>query len=108
MYNSFSLWDTYRALHPLMALLHPSVSKDFAASLLAMDDAWGSLPLWPALSSDGDMMTGDGASIVLTDLALQGLVDVKAAYDAVPPSPFTISNMRPHLLETQKNLCTGF
>ena len=69
------------------ALLQPARSEDFAASLLAMDAAWGGLPLWPALSSDGDMMIGDGAAVVLADLALQGLADPQAALDVVHRFP---------------------
>lgn len=45
-YCTFSLWDTYRTLHPLMNLLHPQVSTDFGQSLLAMSEAWGFLPPW--------------------------------------------------------------
>ena len=82
-YSTFSSWDTYRTLHPLMNLLYPQVSADFGESLLAMNDAWGFLPPWQLLASPTDMMEGDGGSIILAKLAMDGLIDPKRALAAV-------------------------
>jgi predicted alpha-1,2-mannosidase len=75
LYSSFSLWDTYRGLHPLMNLVHPEKSKDFADSLVAMYDAWGYLPRWPLFGSPSTMMEGDPGTVVLAEMALQGTAD---------------------------------
>merc|ERR1719272_2611875 len=57
MYSTFSLWDTYRTLHPLMNLVHPERSKLFGRSLMAMSEEWGWLPPFQLIQSPTDMMT---------------------------------------------------
>eukprot|EP00930_Biecheleria_cincta_P037907 TRINITY_DN26054_c0_g1_i1.p1 TRINITY_DN26054_c0_g1~~TRINITY_DN26054_c0_g1_i1.p1 ORF type:complete len:954 (-),score=123.45 TRINITY_DN26054_c0_g1_i1:161-3022(-) len=80
MYHTFSLWDTYRGLHPLINLLHPRISHQFGTSLLRFADAWGYLPRFQLLQSPADMMAGDGGSIILATMARQGLVNASAAF----------------------------
>jgi len=75
MYSTFSLWDTYRTLHPLMNLIQPEMSKQFGSSLIAMAEAWGYLPPWQLIQSPTDMMNGDGGSIVLSTMARNGIID---------------------------------
>jgi predicted alpha-1,2-mannosidase len=74
-YSSFSLWDTYRGLHPFMNLVVPERSREFADSLMAMYDSWGYLPKWPLFASPSSMMEGDPGTIVLAQMALQGVAD---------------------------------
>lgn len=83
MYGTFSSWDTYRGLHHLIGMLFPDVSKDFALSLIEFASAWGYIPPWQLYHSPTDMMEGDGGSIILATLALQGLVDKELAFRAV-------------------------
>jgi len=80
MYSTFSLWDTYRSMHPLLNLIHPKVSSDFGLSLMQMARNWGMLPPWQLGQSPADMMEGDGGSIVLATMARDGLIDTEAAF----------------------------
>jgi len=63
-----------------MNLIHTGQSRHFGNSLLAMGEIWGYLPPWQLIQSPADMMGGDGGSIVLTDMALSGLVEGKNAF----------------------------
>ncbi|CAE7220261.1 unnamed protein product [Symbiodinium natans] len=84
MYHTFSLWDTYRALHPMLNLIHPSMSAAFGSSLLEIGRQWGYLPIFQLLQSPAHMMEGDGGSIILATMAMQGLVE--------PSDAFTVLN----------------
>ena len=46
-HHGWSLWDTYRTLHPLLMLLVPDEHSDMAQSLVRMAEQWGGLPRWP-------------------------------------------------------------
>ena len=74
-YTDFSLWDTYRTLHPLLILLEPVDSADMAQSLVRMADQWGNLPRWPLATSDSGSMIGTSADVVLAGSYLKGVVD---------------------------------
>lgn len=73
--NDFSLWDTYRTLHPLYVLVAPDLARDSARSLTAMAKAAGFFPVWPLATGDGDIMIGAGADIVIADAYVKGVVD---------------------------------
>lgn len=81
-YTDFSLWDTYRTLHPLVALLDPAIQRDFSRSLVAMGEARGTFPRWPLGTGETGGMLGDPAVIVLADSWLRGVrdFDLAAAY----------------------------
>jgi len=74
-YTDFSLWDTYRTLHPLLILLEPEDSADMAQSLVRMADQWGGLPRWPLATSDSGSMIGTSADVVLAGSYLKGATD---------------------------------
>jgi len=80
VYATFSLWDTYRTVHPLLNLVHPQVSTEFGHSLMKMGNAWGSLPPWQLVQSPTDMMEGDGGTVVLATMARDGLLDAKDVF----------------------------
>jgi predicted alpha-1,2-mannosidase len=85
-YTTFSLWDTYRALNPLMTVIEPSKVKDLVHSLLAIYQQQGKLPLWPLQGSETFCMVGYPAIPVITDAYLKGLLypsDVELAYKAI-------------------------
>jgi len=71
-YTVFSLWDTYRAQHPLMLLMHPQRARDMALSMLAHQEhsVHGLLPIWSLMANEGWCMSGYHAVSVLSD-ALQ-------------------------------------
>jgi predicted alpha-1,2-mannosidase len=85
-YTVFSLWDTYRAEHPLLLLMHPREACDMAQSMLAhqSQSAHGLLPVWSLMANEGWCMSGYHAVSVLSD-ALQARADLdgKAALDAM-------------------------
>ncbi|MFH2010439.1 MAG: GH92 family glycosyl hydrolase [bacterium] len=74
-YTDFSLWDTYRTLHPLLILLAPTESADMAQSLVRMAEQWGGLPRWPLATSDSGSMIGTSADVVLAGSYLKGVTD---------------------------------
>ncbi len=86
-YTTFSLWDTYRGLHPLFTLIEPERQADFARSLMAEEREQGFLPIWPLMGSETGCMVGSPAVPVLADLCLKGYVkDTLAAYEAMKRS----------------------
>lgn len=75
MYHIFSLWDTYRALHPLMTIIDPQRDNDFVRSLLAKYDESGKLPVWELFSNETDCMIGYHAVPVIVDAYMKGIRD---------------------------------
>lgn len=73
-YSTFSLWDTYRAAHPLYCLLEPERAADMARSILAFGEQLGRLPVWNMQASETDMMIGYHAATVLAEASLKGLL----------------------------------
>lgn len=72
-YSDFSLWDTYRTVHPFYTLLHPSRQREMLVSLVQMVKDGGSLPRWPLGHGYTGGMVGSPASIVMSDSAQKGL-----------------------------------
>ena len=73
-YSTFSLWDTYRAAHPLYTLIQPRRVPDMAISMLNFYDQHGMLPVWPLWGNETDMMIGYHSVPVLAEAALKGLL----------------------------------
>ena len=83
-YTTFSLWDTYRAAHPLATLIHPDKQRDFAQTFLKINEQQGRLPVWHLMANETDCMVGNPALPVLSDIVLKGFdVDGKAALEAM-------------------------
>ncbi|MBP5302485.1 MAG: GH92 family glycosyl hydrolase [Bacteroidales bacterium] len=74
-YTVFSLWDTYRAEHPLLLLMHPERARDMAVSMLEhqSQSAHGLLPIWSLMGNEGWCMSGYHAVSVLSDVVAAGL-----------------------------------
>lgn len=86
-YTTFSLWDTYRAAHPLATLIHPDRQKDFAQTMLHICAQQGKLPVWHLMGNETDCMVGNPGIPVLADIVLKGFdVDKEAAFDAMKTS----------------------
>lgn len=77
-HTDFSLWDTYRTVHPLFNWLKPDLQRDMIQSLLAMAEAIGYLPRWPLAGHETGVMTGSPADIVLAESFLKGIRDFDA------------------------------
>ena len=74
-YSTFSLWDTYRAAHPLYTILQPERAADMARSIIAFAEQNGRLPVWNMHASETDMMIGYHAAAVLAEASLKGLIN---------------------------------
>jgi predicted alpha-1,2-mannosidase len=83
-YTVFSLWDTFRALHPLLTITHRQLTADLVETLLSHYQQGGSLPMWELWGNYTNTMIGYPAVPVIVDAILKGIaVDTTTAYDAV-------------------------
>ena len=99
-YTTFSLWDTYRAAHPLYTITEPERTRDFVNSMLRHYDYYGYLPVWHLWGQDNYCMIGNHAIPVVVDAVLKGIpgIDKAHAWEAVknsslqshPNSPFGV------------------
>ncbi len=89
-YHIFSLWDTYRAAHPLLTILHPQRDGEMIRSMLAHREqsVHGILPVWSFGSHETWCMIGYHAVPVIADAFLKGIrnFDAQAAFDAMKAS----------------------
>ncbi|MEO1021796.1 MAG: GH92 family glycosyl hydrolase [Bacteroidota bacterium] len=84
-YHVFSLWDTYRTVHPLLALVYPGKQRDMVQSMIGMYEENGWLPKWELAGEETLVMVGDPASIVISDTYMKGIqdFDVTTAWEVV-------------------------
>ena len=84
IYTIFSLWDTFRAFHPLMTILDPAKNTDFVRSLLTKYAEGGLLPMWELAGNYTATMTGYHAVPVIVDAYMKGDrdFDINLAYEA--------------------------
>lgn len=86
-YTTLSLWDTYRAAHPLMTLIHKEMLPDVASTFINIYRQQGKLPVWHLMGNETDCMVGNPGIPVLADLVLKGYVkDKEGAYEAMKQS----------------------
>lgn len=71
----FSLWDTFRAAHPLYTIIQTKRTRDFVKTLLADYEDGGRLPVWELAGNETDCMIGYHAVSVIADAALKGITD---------------------------------
>jgi predicted alpha-1,2-mannosidase len=108
-YTDFSLWDTYRALHPLLLFTQPERVNAMITAMLQMYKEGGRLPMWPN-PAETNIMIGTHANPVIADAYIKGFrgYDVKLAYEAllkdamVPPPDDTV------LRYADRDLWTGY
>jgi predicted alpha-1,2-mannosidase len=75
-YCDFSIWDTYRALHPLFNILIQDYNADMAKSLLSMAEQGGWLPIFPCWNNYTSAMIGDHAISIIADAFIKGVIDL--------------------------------
>lgn len=87
-YTVFSLWDTYRAAHPLYTIIEKERTTDFINSLLAKYDDGGILPIWPLAGNYTWCMVGYHAVPVIADAYIKGIrgFDAEKALEAMKHS----------------------
>jgi alpha-1,2-mannosidase, putative len=105
-YNVYSLWDTYRNLHPLLTLVYPEVQLDMVKTMVDQSKENGFLPKWELSADETYVMTGDPACIVISDTYLKGITDfdVHTAYKAMLKSSTQLKDnkVRPGLAQYLK------
>jgi predicted alpha-1,2-mannosidase len=84
-YSVFSLWDTYRTLHPFLCLVYPDRQSAMVRTMIDMYTESGWLPKWELAGNETYMMVGDPASIVIADSYTRGITDfdVMTAFEAM-------------------------
>lgn len=97
-YNDYSLWDTFRAYHPLMTLIEPELTGKWISSLLQMYREGGWMPMWPNPTYT-NIMIGTHADAVIADAYMKGIrnYDVDLAYEAMRKNAF-----EPPVCDTQR------
>ena len=84
-YTLFSLWDTYRTVHPFLSLVYPKQQSDMVKTLIAMSEENGFLPRWVLAGIETNVMVGDPALPVIVDTWFRGIrdFDINKAYQAM-------------------------
>jgi predicted alpha-1,2-mannosidase len=87
-YTVFSLWDTFRAAHPLYTIIEQKRTADFINTFLAQYEHGGRLPVWELAGNETDTMIGYHAASVIADAAAKGIkgFDLAKAYAAMQHS----------------------
>ncbi len=87
-YTVFSLWDTYRAAHPLYTIIEQEKTNDFINTFLAKYDEGGIMPIWDLAANYTGCMIGYHAVPVIADAYLKGIknYDVEKAFKAMKHS----------------------
>ncbi len=88
IYTVFSLWDTFRAAHPLFTLLEQERSNDFIKTMIDIYDKSGLLPVWELAGNETNCMIGYHSIPVIVDAYFKGIrdYDIRHAYDAMRKS----------------------
>lgn len=88
VHTVFSLWDTFRALHPLLAIVDRARTRDFVKTFLKQYEEGGRLPVWELSANETDCMIGYHAVPVIADAILEGIggFDSELAFEAMKAS----------------------
>ena len=108
-YNDFSLWDTYRALHPLLLFTQPERINQMITAMLQMYKQGGRLPMWPN-PAETNIMIGTHADPVIADAYIKGFrgYDVNLAYEAVKKDALVPPENDTLLRYADRDLWTGY
>ncbi|HSL53490.1 MAG TPA: GH92 family glycosyl hydrolase, partial [Pyrinomonadaceae bacterium] len=87
-YTVFSLWDTFRAAHPLYTIIDRKRTRDFIKTFLVQYEQGGRLPVWELAANETDTMIGYHAVSVIADAAVKGIdgFDLNKAFAAMKHS----------------------
>ncbi len=103
-YTTLSLWDTYRALHPLMTIVQPEMVDNVVNSMLSIYHQQDKLPIWPLMSGETNCMPGYSSVPVIADAYLKGFTgfDAEEALQAMKATA-TYEKQKgiPHVLEKE-------
>ena len=89
-YDDYSLWDTYRALHPLVNLITPQKGGEMMQSLVSKYEQGGWMPIFPCWNSYTSAMIGDHVASVVADAWIKGIrnFDIDKAYEGLRKNAF--------------------
>ena len=89
-YDDYSMWDTYRAEHPLITVLDPKRSADMMYSLVLKAQQGGWMPIFPCWGSYTAAMIGDHCAAAIADAAAKGVTDfpMEEAYSYLRKNAF--------------------
>ncbi|MEO0332851.1 MAG: glycoside hydrolase family 92 protein, partial [Bacteroidota bacterium] len=92
-YADFSMWDTFRAVHPLQTLLNPERTADMVQSLLKKAEQGGWLPIFPAWNSYTSAMIGDHVTAMIGDAWMKEIddFDQELAYKMMRKNAFEVN-----------------
>lgn len=84
-YTVFSLWDTFRATHPLFTITQKDRVNDMITSFLRHYEVYGELPNWELMGNESRCMIGNPAIVIITEAYFKGIrnFDVEKAYEAM-------------------------
>ena len=112
-HSTFSLWDTFRAAHPLYTLIYPKLATQFVHDMVLHHQTYGYLPIWDLWGQDNYCMIGNHAIPVLADAILAEVpgIDVEEVYKAMVESstrshfnsPFEIWEQYGYMPQTLQN-----
>lgn len=87
-YTVFSLWDTFRAAHPLYNIIDQKRTRDFIRTFLVQYEQGGRLPVWELAANETDTMIGYHAVSVIADAAVKGIdgFELNKAFEAMKQS----------------------
>ena len=113
-HSTFSLWDTFRAAHPLYTLLYPKIAVQFVRDMVLHHETYGYLPIWDLWGQDNYCMIGNHAIPVVADAIMSELpgLDVERAYQAMvesstrthPNSPFEVWEKYGYMPQNKQNV----
>ncbi len=113
-HSTFSLWDTFRAAHPLYTLLYPDIAVQFVRDMVLHHETYGYLPIWDLWGQDNYCMIGNHAIPVVADAIMSELpgLDVERAYKAMvesstrthPNSPFEVWEEFGYMPQNRQNV----
>ncbi len=100
-YDTFSLWDTYRAAHPLYTIIHPNRVSDMINSMLSHYKETGLLPVWSLQGNETNMMIGYHAVPVIVDAYFKKIAnfDISLAYEACKNSAMESGRQIPEYIK---------
>jgi len=89
-FTDYSMWDTYRALHPLLALIEPELDGEMMQSLVDMYAEGGWMPIFPCWNSYTAAMIGDHCASAIADAYIKGIrnFDIEKAYEGLSQNAF--------------------
>jgi predicted alpha-1,2-mannosidase len=107
-YHVFSLWDTYRSLHPLLTLLYPERQRAMLRSMLEMTLEAGAPPKWELAGAEVQMMVGDPADIVIADSAKKGVLPDGDLLQRAWPTLLAAALAGPHRPANDRHRALGY